>query len=74
MLYLIPCLLSGANLKVCNLSPFICCFGDQIRKGPSPLMFFLVIAEQHGIKVLVNDIIKDVAIALRNVPEANGDS
>jgi hypothetical protein len=72
MLYLIPCLLSGANLKVCNLSPFICCFSDQIRKGPSPLMFFLIIAEQHGIKVSVNDIIiKAVAIALRNVPEAN---
>ena len=31
------------------------------------------IAEQHGIKVSVNDIIiKAVAIALRNVPEANG--
>jgi hypothetical protein len=71
MLYLIPCLLSGANLKVCNLSPFICCFSDQIRKGPSPLMFFLIIAEQ----VSVNDIIiKAVAIALRNVPEANGNS
>jgi hypothetical protein len=40
MLYLIPCSLSGANLKVCNLSPFICCFSDQIRKGPSPLMVF----------------------------------
>jgi pyruvate dehydrogenase E2 component (dihydrolipoamide acetyltransferase) len=35
-------------------------------------MFFLIIAEQHGIKVSVNDIIiKVVAIALRNVPEAN---
>jgi pyruvate dehydrogenase E2 component (dihydrolipoamide acetyltransferase) len=33
------------------------------------------IAEQHGIKVSVNDIIiKAVAIALRNVPEANGNS
>jgi pyruvate/2-oxoglutarate dehydrogenase complex dihydrolipoamide acyltransferase (E2) component len=31
------------------------------------------IAELHGIKVSVNDIIiKAVAIALRNVPEANG--
>jgi len=33
------------------------------------------VAEQHGIKVSVNDIIiKAVAIALRNVPEANGNS
>jgi pyruvate/2-oxoglutarate dehydrogenase complex dihydrolipoamide acyltransferase (E2) component len=35
----------------------------------------LFYTEQHGIKVSVNDIIiKAVAIALRNVPEANGNS
>jgi len=38
MLYLIPCSLSGANWKVCYLSPFIWCFQNQIRKGPSFLM------------------------------------
>ena len=33
------------------------------------------IAEQHGVKVSVNDIvIKAVALALRNVPEANGNA
>lgn len=33
------------------------------------------IAEQHGVKVSVNDIvIKAVALALRNVPDANGNS
>lgn len=32
-----------------------------------------LIAEQHNVKVSVNDIvIKAVAVALRNVPEANG--
>ena len=38
--------------------------------------FFLwvsLIAERHNVKVSVNDIvIKAVAVALRNVPEANG--
>ena len=51
----------------------IYCYCSWYICDPVYSVFFQLIAEQYDVKVSVNDIIiKVVAAALRNVPEANG--
>lgn len=46
---------------------------SQAHFEPGGQFYILWVAEKHDVKVSVNDIvIKAVAVALRNVPEANG--
>jgi len=70
-----PLLAFRSELKGVLFISFYLVFSESDKKRAffSHESFF--VAEQHGIKVSVNDIIiKAVAIALRNVPEANGNS
>jgi hypothetical protein len=75
MLYWILFFFLGRNSKVCHKLRSITSVSwayIYIYSGKS-IHFTSSITEQHDVKVSVNDIvIKAVAVALRNVPEANG--
>jgi hypothetical protein len=74
MLYWILFFLLGRNSKVCHkLRSITLVSWAYIYILWQIIHFTSSITEQHDVKVSVNDIvIKAVAVALRNVPEANG--
>lgn len=73
MLFWILFLLLERSLKVWNLCYCYCVSLRNYAWQTIHASEFLDFTEQHDVKVSVNDIvIKAVAIALRNVPLANG--